>query len=1253
MSTINTLKEQGVTSRPLLLADFLFPDGTTLYLSTHNGDSANGGASFNGHDYIGDLADENIDRLASLSEQGVDRIPSASVTISDAAGNYWTNYERGHGFRGATMTLTYVMYDVVTQTYSSDSFQPFAGICDQPKFDAEHLTVTATNKMNLTRFNLPTVPLSQRCPWVNPATAADRTTAGSAVKGDLFYPCGESRSLATAPPCSYTFATCTQPLRFGGVTWEPQKTGSGRDYLTGSKVEWINADTTQRYKKYVPLHLGGLLWLDAVPIAPFGDANYTRTEVIVGWGVINIRRVIVNGVELSGPTTRGDFRWHYINQGSRDGAPNTDVPYNGNGDPYGNMTAIQVLTPKSVFSPDSLPSVRVLCERGDLRVYRKIATAVGSGGHIVVTFDGPNEDCAGNPPFTVNIVGNSYSAANGAQTLTNWTFGPPGTITLTATGTGSGTGGYLWYELGATYGGAGGGAVPVWSLVEALSWTAIGYNDLAVSDFSDASKIARATITYTDNTGASATQSRFSMALALTQRRSAAEVVRAIRQSFGGILTPGADGKLHLRVEGPLAEQQPAAVDGSNYNTAISSTTRAGVSTNGYSAYDFNESNCWDLTRDGVQIASTPNKVSFPFQDPSIDYGQSTFNEFDSVDIGRVQQEIPGGLQVTPEGIASYNHASRIATLGLKKLLHGNPTGDTRGTDWYQWTTSFRGCKLQIGQIVRMSNTRLGLTSQQIRLTEIKPSRNFETVQLRGHHHEDAWYLDSAGNVDDPSYSNKAHDRLARPAYPWCPNSVTPITSDSVFDATDLTFSLQPVSTPDTAGNPIVSLRIGGEIPVNSPDTINAPVIGVVGTTATTGGTISGGITIYACVVAYASGVGTPSARSIATCRIDIAAGTNTNTATTPIQTWDPNTSTYELYAGTSPNLMTRQASGSGKPTSITITALNTRGRAVPDPEFNDLLVKVKKARHTGIVGTAVAAVSSTTITIGGTWTANALAGYDIALAGKADGSALPVANYRITANTTGGVLTVTPDPTGHVAVLDAVVIWSKPSVSGSVVTDALWVNPFGATGLASNAEAGKVLRVVVGTGRGLTYTIASNTSTALTLTSPPWMDSTSRYIIEEPGWFAEFPGTPQENTDPSKTTTIEVNVDNYQATTMLVAVFARDGGGKYFESLAPVRTIYVFGTTLGSRVITANSTQLPTDHTIYCDCTSNDVTYTLLPAAQWTGRRISIQHWRGGSFTTVIAAASGETIDDRAGGDVTSISLPAVGDVQDFVGGQ
>ena len=59
------------------------------------------------------------------------------------------------------------------------------------------------------------------------------------------------------------------------------------------------------------------------------------------------------------------------------------------------------------------------------------------------------------------------------------------------------------------------------------------------------------------------------VSLVLRQRQSAQETIRGLRQAFGLMLyTDHATGKLSVLCKGTLAEQQPAPIDGSNYDTA-------------------------------------------------------------------------------------------------------------------------------------------------------------------------------------------------------------------------------------------------------------------------------------------------------------------------------------------------------------------------------------------------------------------------------------------------------------------------------------------------------------------------------------------------------------------------------------------------------------------------------------------------------------------------------------------------------------
>ncbi|MCE5311158.1 MAG: hypothetical protein LLG20_26260, partial [Acidobacteriales bacterium] len=500
--TINEGKELAQARKPILLGTFTFSDGTVLRVATL-------GCVFEGETYEARVDEQDIDRLASLSEQGVSLVPSVKIRLADPDAYLWTNYERpaGKGFRGATLQLRFALLEPNTGEFSTDSLIPFLGLCDQPSLDEKYLTVSAVSRLNLSRYSLPVMPMQLRCPAINPATAAQRIEAADPTS--KFYFCGETRDLVAAPPCEYNKQTCTQLARYAGSTWQVSKEGSGREYVSGNRISWQNPDTSGKYREAWPLWLGGKAWVMGIPLAPWADGNYSRTEVAVGFGNIAIEKVVVNGVELT-QGMEGDYRWHYVNQGNRDGFHNSDTGYE-NGDVYGNCTVIQVLAPHAVFAPGSTPEVKILGTPQDLMCFNGAAWVAGDG-------------------------------------------------------------------LAA---GSLGGASTPWVLMRALWWSRVDYAEVDPQSFVAASMICDPLIQFTDKDGVIDQQPRFTSAVALRERRSASEIVRGLLQSISGILRPDATGKIKLKIEGPLAEQQPAPVDGSNYDTPVASTLRDGTPANG------------------------------------------------------------------------------------------------------------------------------------------------------------------------------------------------------------------------------------------------------------------------------------------------------------------------------------------------------------------------------------------------------------------------------------------------------------------------------------------------------------------------------------------------------------------------------------------------------------------------------------------------------------------------------------------------
>ena len=1107
--SINTDKESAVTYQPVLLAVLTFADASVLRLATHPLNSSEGGAAptgvtgfaHNGQDFFGRLSAQDLEAIQSMSDAGVDQVSGASLTVADPD-SFLHAYDASSGIKGATMELFFLFVDVGSWTFSTNFDTKFVGVCNSPQFEADRAVVSAISKLNLQKLNLPQVRIQRRCPWVNPVTVAQRAEASD--EDSQFYECGETRSLATAPPCNYTRETCTQPNRFGGITFAPPQNWSGRGYLDGKTIDGTNSPNDAKYGEPIPL-VYGTTWMEPPLMNVLGDANSTRMEAVLclgnldGTGTTNpgrVLKVLVNDVEVPFVAYSPDkniFRWQWVNPGNRDGGSNLDAGYNGQGDPYGSMAAILIVVYRKLASSENLPRVRVLMGGPKIRVYSDAVT-----------------------------YAKQYSSN------------------------------------------------PAWVLLDLLTWCNLRYADIDLASFVSVAGKCSPTINYKDSYGNTLTHERFDVSLSLRERRAAAEVIRALLRGIHGNLV-WISGKLTLVQRSTLAEQQAAPISGSNYNTAISSYSYAGGVTNGYVAYSFNESSI--IERDGKYVArrlgrpllDMPNRVSFGIQDKHNDYVNDSVTVLDSDDVDRAQQEVSSPVDVL--GINSYDQAFRVAKTLLAESLRGTPSASTAGTWIIEFETSVKAAHLRVGQIVRFSLAHRSISNQLFRIMRIAPATNYETVRLTLAWHSDAWYVDSYGQGQSPRQSQNTLDSKARPPFPWQPNFATPMASDSMFNTTEETFSVfQDYSEISADGTPIAIVHVGGYLPANGFSDLRAPVVALQASAAAGSGSLAGGGWQYWVGICAVDSNGDRSVMSLLSTVIISAAGASYS-VTVPVYVWPTGTVGYEVYAANDPVRLTFQSSGSGTPSSITVSAaLKVANYAPPDSEAGKVVVQVKVIAHSGILGTDVVSVAVNTITCGSGWTVNQFAGYDVSLLAKVDSTEQPVANFRITAND-ATTLTVTPNPVGIVAAGDVVVIRSKPTVSGSTLTDANWknVSSNAGLGLSPGAEVGRVLRIISGPGRGYSYQIAANTDTSITIAGD-WIetpDSTSRYIVEEAAWLntsAEvlLRGTPAADVQAD----IRVELTNYLGQTVLLAgyVVSPDGLKQSLERFVPIRELYVRG---------------------------------------------------------------------------------------------
>ena len=1180
--TINSGKDGATPKRPLFLVTITAPDGDVCYLTTAAYYSAPS-ISWGGHTYLARIQKNDLQAIQAMGPQGYDSVPSFALTLADADKYLWTNHCYAHGWRGATVVLTALLWDVVANAYSTDAIQwTFIGGNPQHDHAQGQTTLDVMAATNFTRLKVPSIPIEYRCPWVFPTTAAQRASALNDPTS-IYYQCGYSPdqtggcgnyATGTTPftDCDQTRSNSTDPSvgcmarlgnaarisvapdgdlchdkagnytgRFGGVTWLAPQQYSGRMYTSGQKVYGFNQQNTALAGAYYNW-VYGTQWVNGQILAPAGDPNSLRSEVAIcvsAFGSANILKLLVNGVEV--PYNNKDvlFTWRYISNNGRNGGLNGDAIYNNHGDPHGSVCVIEFVVPAQLAASGSVPSVQALVTCGPILNCYAIAS-VTSG---VVTFTGANWSCAGIAPFKVLIVGNSNAALNKAWGLDSWSYGHPGTITLTGSsdsGSGGGAFFYLRPDLNDTV--AGPAANLAFAALDLMTWGNIALSQIDPASWYNAAAICRATVNYEAADGSTQTHAIYKASFGLSgqQRQTLAQVMMALRNSGNLMIAPNSTtGLIQCFIKQTLADQQPSAIAGSNDASAHASVHADGTSGNGYYAYAFDETN---IEKGSFRITttraeSTPNTVSFQFQDEYNGYQQDSLTEIDPgayAYSGNQEVDVPVPINAVP----NFDQGTRIANTQLAEALFGNPRNDAGGTLYFEFTLNHRVLHLasRLGYICSLRWQELGIGTsiyQPIRLLSLKPDTDGEHWQIKAAWHDDAWYTYAYGQNPAPFQRNPLLMPPARLPYPWRPGVAVWGSGDALWP------SKQGFSIGADASAFPAQLVIGGALPVNSQPSTNSPLVPLQATTATTGGTIAPGT--Y--VIAFSTnGVIGPASNSVVA---SVPVGTSTNTITVSGIRWLSGAApSIQPFIGTS-SLNMRACAGAsysgsspdsdGNPTTYTFTAFTVDGLGLPDVTASSVEVVTYAIAHPGIWLDTITAVDGTgkilTLQNGGAWTVNGWAGRILTLYYRPGVVIQPGLNMAVSSNAEG---TLTMPSTGFL-VGDTVVLRYKvtgstsSTISDSGMTSFAYVSPGrdsrfnqsrggvgrSGAGLTSNGEIGNLVYIIAGTGAGSApKTIASNTAAQITITET-WdvmPDSTSIFVILSPTAVYKYQGKPYSN---------------------------------------------------------------------------------------------------------------------------------------------
>ena len=869
MGTIANIKEQVVAETPLLLFEVSLSSGETKYWCTHQ-------VAVDSQAYDAVVLRHNLFEIQTASDHGIDAIPKISFTLSNADSQL-SQIESAVGFKGAGLKATFLFYDLAADVAASEKMVVFQGVLNPPdEIREETIRLSAVNRMNMQRVLLPPVRIQRRCPWAFPGTQAERQEA---VKGGTegiysrLYRCGYSagetggvgnlNAGSAFTDCSFTRSDC---IARGMFDQDSQSVVTRRF----GGIEFVPATVRVRSHGEKGTH-------DSSAVA--NEARYNDFVPLL-YGTVWVEPPIV--------FARND----------------------------GNLTRMEVLLGTGRINQ----VLKVLVNNVEIPEGIAGRDMTGSGWWNLVADGGraggfnPNfVDQAGTPlgdPYgsmaTLSVV--VPNQINDGRVLPRVKVLVEGLRleSFDSSGVSQGT------QFSDN---------PAWILLDILRRTGWRLSEIDLASFADAAAFCDQTIAATDNNGNPVSVKRFQCNLAVRSRRTAADVIRGVRNNARLQLTYSSDGELAVHVENSLLLQQPTKPAGSNAPNMVNG---------GWPAYVYADGSVPGLTSGILRrsdnsstvrmwsrpIVDAPNRFSIEFADRYNEYQQDSLALVDVDDISRIGQEITGRLGA--DGLPTFDQAARILKFFLDKSVQGN--------QYVEFETSVKALGQHVGDLITITYAKEGLVDRPFRILKIQPSTNYRSVRITAQVHDDAWYNDTNGQlslipptrrepesepgVPDPLYGYE-FDPFGRAQFQIVEFEIQG-TDGTILTEIEVSFNPPEAGKSLAAGIPIVSLQ-----PNIQP----------------TGGTLAGGQTLYY-VVTATDADGLESNPSFAV-RAKIPAGTSTNTVQLTDLSFTSGTASFSVYRGDLPTRLLRIALGQAPATTFTDTGLADELIGAPDPNYD------------------------------------------------------------------------------------------------------------------------------------------------------------------------------------------------------------------------------------------------------------------------------------------------------------------------------
>lgn len=865
MQTIEQMKQLAVTQTPLLLFECTLPSGVVERWSTHRAD-------VNGYTFAARVLRHNLFEFRAGSEEGVDTVSRVTLVLANAD-SHFSQIQRAQGWKGAKLRAFFSFYDLKQRCAASDSRVLFQGICNPPDEITEStMRLTFTSRMNLQRILLPQVRVQRRCPWIFPGTEAQRAEA---VNG------GVSGSHSPFFRCGYS---ADQPGGCGNLA--PNGAYTSCDYTRGQCIErgMFEKDNAGRTTS----RFGGIEFVpSSISVKTYGESGGHVSSAVENESKYNDFVPLVYGTAWYRPPVvfaRND----------------------------GNLTRMEVLLGMGEIEG----VLKVVVNGIELPAGADAHQATATGWYNLVTH---GERCGGfNLDFTENgkPAGDPYgSMAMLAVVVPNRVSdgAPIPRIEVLLQGLRLATFSEDGESTAMVFSNN-----PAWVLLDLLRRSGWNADELDVRSFARTAAYCAEPIETSDLNGNTRSVPRFGCNVVLRRRRSAADVIRGVRNGAGLYLTYGSSGLLELHPESSFAIQHPELPAGSNSTEMLAG---------GWPVYEFGDGSSpfSDILRrdngePAVRVwcrstAETPNRFTVEFQDEFNEYQQDSLSLVDLEDSMAAGQEVSASLAAL--GLPNFNQAGRVMRLALDRSIRGNT--------YIDFETGLRSIGIKPGDLITVSYAKEGLVRQPFRVIRVSPGANFQTAAMTAQWHDDQWYTGAGGTIGLVGGGRQPAMEIGVPR---------PLGGSRLGVNGEPEFEMAERYQERADGTWEVAVEVKFASPARiSADAPGVPLISLAADVSGSGGTLHGGRSYYYAVTGVdAQGLESPLSFVV---RAFAAAETDTNQVRLKGLSFSEGTAKFHVYRGSNPAQLFRIAEAETVADEFADTGLSALGAAPPDRNYH------------------------------------------------------------------------------------------------------------------------------------------------------------------------------------------------------------------------------------------------------------------------------------------------------------------------------